>query len=224
MDAEERKLYLREYNAKNRERLKQQKREYYERNKEHLDETHARARQARLDAMTPDELIAYNEKRKAIQRRSYHKNKEANQSTSKATEWRKKNKDKYKAWEAQYKAKNKEALRLQRKAYRLNNPEKIKARENKMVFAPGQTVAGMLLEQHGMCAICGRPLAVDSKNTHADHDHTTGRVRGLLCNQCNVLLGQAEDNIARLHAAIEYLRKHSEKSESDSNLTTPESC
>jgi hypothetical protein len=42
---------------------------------------------------------------------------------------------------------------------------------------------------------------------HVDHCHTTGEVRGLLCTNCNVLLGKAKDNIDLLKTAIEYLER-----------------
>jgi hypothetical protein len=43
--------------------------------------------------------------------------------------------------------------------------------------------AGMLAEQGGGCAICGAPPK--TRRLHVDHDHKTGRVRGLLCHRCN---------------------------------------
>ena len=62
--------------------------------------------------------------------------------------------------------------------------------------------------QSGCCAICQRPLSRDRK-THVDHDHTTGRVRGLLCHGCNIGLGSFCDSPNTLVAATEYLRKRS---------------
>jgi len=61
-----------------------------------------------------------------------------------------------------------------------------------------------LLDQKALCAICCDPLDY-STNTHVDHDHTTGAVRGLLCNGCNIGLGYFQDSPARMAAAIEYL-------------------
>jgi hypothetical protein len=54
------------------------------------------------------------------------------------------------------------------------------------------------------CAICGA-LPKDKYALHIDHDHNTGRVRGLLCNSCNTGLGKLGDNAAGLRAALEYL-------------------
>lgn len=60
----------------------------------------------------------------------------------------------------------------------------------------------MISSQDGKCLICKRK---DIK-FHVDHCHTYGHVRGLLCKHCNMLLGNAKDNIEVLASAIEYLR------------------
>lgn len=64
----------------------------------------------------------------------------------------------------------------------------------------------MLAAQGNACAICRLPP--NSKRAFAvDHDHNTGRLRGLLCNNCNLLLGHAGDGTERLAAAITYLKE-----------------
>jgi hypothetical protein len=59
----------------------------------------------------------------------------------------------------------------------------------------------MLVKQDGKCAICRREF----KTLAVDHCHTTGRVRGLLCNNCNLILGLCYDDVNVLKAGIEYL-------------------
>jgi hypothetical protein len=59
----------------------------------------------------------------------------------------------------------------------------------------------MIVEQSGRCKICGQ---ADPK-LHIDHDHQTGKVRGLLCGPCNRALGIAKDNPALLRAMAAYL-------------------
>lgn len=63
-------------------------------------------------------------------------------------------------------------------------------------------VAALLEMQGGVCAICGRP-----DPEHVDHDHATGKVRGILCFNCNGGLGQFRDDAAVLRNAIKYLRE-----------------
>lgn len=66
--------------------------------------------------------------------------------------------------------------------------------------------------QKGLCAICNE-LPKPKKRLSApdnfviDHCHTTGKVRGLLCDDCNQVLGRAKDNIEILKNAISYLEK-----------------
>jgi hypothetical protein len=61
--------------------------------------------------------------------------------------------------------------------------------------------------QRGRCAICQRH---PRKMLVIDHDHTTGRVRGLLCGACNQGLGMFNDNPTFITAAANYLRRYSE--------------
>lgn len=63
----------------------------------------------------------------------------------------------------------------------------------------------ILDEQNGVCFIC---LGVDKdKRLAVDHDHSNGKVRGLLCHKCNWGLGLFRDNINSLNRAVEYLNQ-----------------
>ena len=57
------------------------------------------------------------------------------------------------------------------------------------------------------CAICANELTLTKAGCHVDHDHSDGRVRGLLCRGCNHLLGNARDDVDVLASAIRYLGK-----------------
>jgi hypothetical protein len=64
----------------------------------------------------------------------------------------------------------------------------------------------MLNEQDHKCKICSKPAEECTRGIlDVDHCHYTGEVRGLLCTDCNNLLGRAKDNIGTLRSAIEYL-------------------
>ena len=62
-----------------------------------------------------------------------------------------------------------------------------------------------LAKQNGGCAICGRAPAAKG-SLHVDHDHESGRVRGLLCFRGNNALGDFGDGVGQLRRAIEYLQ------------------
>lgn len=62
----------------------------------------------------------------------------------------------------------------------------------------------LVKKQNNECAICKNIMS----RPHVDHCHTHGHTRELLCRQCNLMLGFAEDDIKKLHSAIRYLEKH----------------
>lgn len=65
----------------------------------------------------------------------------------------------------------------------------------------------MLNNQNKKCAICYIHESELIKKLAVDHCHKTGKIRGLLCMKCNIILGQAKDNIKILNSAISYLEK-----------------
>lgn len=65
----------------------------------------------------------------------------------------------------------------------------------------------MVDAQGGLCAICGTDSPGGGKTTfYVDHDHASGKVRGLLCNHCNLALGHLFDDAERLRSALRYLQ------------------
>lgn len=61
-------------------------------------------------------------------------------------------------------------------------------------------------KQDRQCVICNEPISKEGRGTHIDHDHDTGRVRGLLCSRCNKGIGLLHDDISILQNAIRYLQ------------------
>jgi Recombination endonuclease VII len=70
--------------------------------------------------------------------------------------------------------------------------------------------AEILAEQNGVCALCGKLPTDDDlqKFLVVDHDHKTGKIRGLIHGRCNAVLGYAKEDEITLSAAIDYLRRH----------------
>ncbi len=62
----------------------------------------------------------------------------------------------------------------------------------------------LLKSQDGTCKICGG-VNLDGRRLSVDHNHCTGKVRGLLCCKCNSFIGFATDNVEILYKAIQYL-------------------
>jgi predicted nucleic acid-binding Zn ribbon protein len=90
--------------------------------------------------------------------------------------------------------------------YRARNPDVGLARYQ---MQPGDYDA-LLLAQGGRCAICGADEAGGKGGRfHVDHNHATGRVRGLLCHGCNLGIGMLRDDPDVMRAAIRYVERKS---------------
>jgi len=109
------------------------------------------------------------------------------------------------------------------KRWRDKNPERVKeiarkyravrgkemSRERYLRTAYGLTTtafSALLVGQGDACAIC----RTDSPNSHGwcvDHDHATGKVRGILCHSCNSGIGALQDSATVIEAALSYLRR-----------------
>lgn len=61
-------------------------------------------------------------------------------------------------------------------------------------------------KQDGKCDICKKNLK--DKSTHIDHNHKSGKVRGLLCNKCNQAIGLMHESKSIIKNSLAYLEKH----------------
>jgi hypothetical protein len=84
--------------------------------------------------------------------------------------------------------------------------------KNHKYKAYGMTLADFIeleAKQNALCAICGLVNTLSRHGTFqhlcVDHDHETGKIRGLLCNACNLGLGHFKDNAINLRKAADYL-------------------
>lgn len=71
-----------------------------------------------------------------------------------------------------------------------------------------ETFEKQFISQEGKCQICGVPISLTGRETHADHDHDTGKFRAILCFKCNLGLGYFREDINILASAISYLSVH----------------
>ena len=117
-----------------------------------------------------------------------------------------------KAYYLKYNANRKEKQR----EYYLNNKDYIDKQKREYRFKKLYNLTidqynNILAQQYYSCGICKRHESEFKYKLRVDHCHTTGKVRELLCNSCNVLLGHSKENINNLNNAIGYLIKHNKK-------------
>ena len=114
------------------------------------------------------------------------------------------------AYNAGYYIDNREEILTKQTIYRQENPEvqadyslrkryKITLKQKKE----------LLEKQGGCCEGCTNRLLVEKGNKCCvDHDHLTGKIRGILCRECNLALGYAKDNPETLRRLADYLERN----------------
>ena len=132
-------------------------------------------------------------------------------------QWRHDHPTEYRTIRARYRERHRDALREYGLVYRRENAERERVRKREWqakwrVENPRGELAqrirkyGLTTEQYdellvaqgGVCAVCAEPPA--RGRLHVDHDHGTGRIRGLLCRRCNTGLYLLENEPLRLRA------------------------
>ena len=119
-----------------------------------------------------------------------HYEKNRNKLIQKSIKYRKEHPEKNR--QASHKYNVSEHGRGARRSYELKRKYSITLKQHEQMY----------IDQNGQCKICGKPVAHDK--IHTDHNHETGKVRGLLCMECNMRLGILED-IKFCSKAIRYL-------------------
>jgi hypothetical protein len=104
----------------------------------------------------------------------------------------------------------KKCKKIREQAFRKTNPEWFQNFELKRRRGISlEQYNAMLAKQYSKCAICETHAGICGR-LHVDHSHTTGRIRGLLCNNCNRSIGLLKDSIGVLKKAVDYLEIASE--------------
>lgn len=112
-----------------------------------------------------------------------------------------------KEWGKQYKLDNRNKIQQYNNEY--DNTHINQRRERYLLRTYGITLQHyyeIYQYYNGCCVICEKPLELFSHQTHIDHDHEDGSIRGILCENCNRGLGMFKDSTNLLLRAINYLK------------------
>jgi hypothetical protein len=115
-----------------------------------------------------------------------------------------KNKSLYKTRSNTWRRDNRERHNASVRKFHASERGKKKRQEYILRYEYGMGVGDfdiLLQRQKGCCGICGQSML----KPHIDHNHRTGKVRGLLCSNCNLGLGLMQDSVEVLSSAIAYL-------------------
>jgi hypothetical protein len=114
-----------------------------------------------------------------------------------------------KAYHKKWYAANRERVRAARAVNAKRDYER--GRNRKLTEKYGITEAqydALMLAQDGKCAICERHYSAFKRRFAVDHMHCSGKVRSLLCIQCNAGIGLLQDSPDVIYAAAKYVLKH----------------
>lgn len=170
-----------------------------------------RAWAARQKAKDPE---GFSQKMRDAQRRYYEKN--AEKVRERHRTWYAANKETERMRRAEAYARDPEKMRDKSRRWREANPEAFKASAQRTNY---KRLYNMSIEERDakfaaqgfVCDACGteKPGTVRGWGWAVDHDHATGKVRGIICLHCNVALGKVRDSTDHLRKLIAYLERHS---------------
>ena len=144
------------------------------------------------------------EKVKEQHRRHYEIHKEYIKSKTK--QWCLDNPERRKEYKKQYYKDNYQKIRIYRQQYYKNHCEQVKENNLKRVYGLSPEDWQKIWDnQEGKCKICDVPFE-SPPEAYIDHNHLTGKIRGLLCSKCNFAIGLLGDDPKLMIKAIEYLR------------------
>lgn len=156
------------------------------------------------------------EKVKATSRKTYEKHR--NKRIKENREYALRNIEKTRLDKLEWQRRNKDKVIEYRKSFKERFPDRAKETDLKKNYGITLEAYTLILkEQNGVCAICKKPETTKHNNSDktralaVDHDHKTGKVRGLLCGRCNQAIGLLDDNEERMALAILYIQKHKPK-------------
>ena len=189
--------------------------EYRENNKEKIAEWYGEYRKKNKEKITKRD--------KNYSHSYYHNNKE--KILEKSKDYYKNNKEKIAEHGKNYRENNKEKIAERQKEYQKNNKEQIAGYQKEYRKKNKNKIADQILKrkynlsiedwkkifnsQNKCCAIC-KNNKTGLRGFVVDHNHQSGKVRAILCDNCNKLLGHAKDSPSVCRLAAEYLEKWGE--------------
>ena len=129
----------------------------------------------------------------------------------KAKTWNKNNSKEHCSHQRKWRTNNRQASRDQRNKYVTNN--KLSVKKSSLKFNYGLTLEAyqeLLERQNHCCAVCNKNVNELTKSLCVDHCHSTNKIRGLLCRNCNSGIGLLGDTVDGLQKAIQYLLQFKE--------------
>jgi len=191
------KLYQKKWQKNNPEKLKRYQKKYYDKNKKkqvakakRWNQAHPELHRKRVLKWNKENPEKYRANKKSYKLRNPEKHKEWGKK------WREKNKEKLKEYQKKYKSQPEVRKRYKKymEKWNLNRREKI-------VGSPKPDI----------CPVCMRKPAGGGRakgRICIDHCHKTNKIRGWLCDDCNVALGRVDDRVDILKNLIKYLNKN----------------
>ena len=147
-------------------------------------------------------------------------------STEQVRTWRAKNIDRQQEQSQRYYETNKKVIAEKAKAYRQRNkakidervkawatthPDRVRWHKNRSTWRRNGVdpveAERVLVAHNGRCDCCGTESPMEARWC-VDHDHATGRVRGVLCSKCNTAIGKLGDTLEGVLRAVKYLQRN----------------